>query len=95
MPCILDIGTQIWKIHQWGSDQAITICGINCVGNIKGRFSGFEWKWDGKFQCQEKAPGIVGQTTKYSRDGAMEHAIQDFLVKAVTAGKLKPEDFKC
>ncbi|CAF0906771.1 unnamed protein product [Didymodactylos carnosus] len=94
-PCIVELATQIWKLHQWGEDQPITICGINCVGNVKGRFSGFEWKWDGKFQCEAKAPGIIGQTTKVSQQGAIENAIQDFLTKAVAAGKIKPEDFKC
>jgi hypothetical protein len=93
--CAAAIALNIWKIHQWGEDTPITICGNQCTGNLKGRFSGLEWKWDAKFQCQNKGQGIVGESTAYSRDGAMEGAIKDWITKAADAGAIKIDDFKC
>ncbi|CAF1029259.1 unnamed protein product [Rotaria sordida] len=95
MPCIGQLAHQIWKLHNWSEDTPINICGMNCVGNIKGRLSSWKWKWDGKFRCDEKAPGIEGRDTKLSRNGAMEWAIKDFLNKAFSRGIISAKDFQC
>jgi hypothetical protein len=94
--CALQLGQIIWSLHTWSDDQPLTICGIDCTGNLKGRVSKLEWVWDGKFQCETQAPGIVGEGSGLkSRQGAMEKAIEQFIVAAIAAGKLKAEDFKC
>ncbi|CAF1486396.1 unnamed protein product [Rotaria sordida] len=93
--CIGALANSIWKIHQWGEDTPISICGNQCKGNLKGRFSSWQWKWDARFQCSDKAQGIVGQSTALSRDGSMQRAINDWITKASQAGKIKMEDFKC
>ena len=93
--CIGALADSIWKIHQWGEDTPITICGNACTGNLKGRFSKWEWNWDGKFQCQNKGQGIQGQSTALSRNGAMKGAIEDWIRKAADAGKINANDFKC
>jgi len=80
--CAAALAYNIWKIHQWGEDTPITICGNSCTGNLKGRISSFEWKWDAKFQCQNKGQGIEGESTALSRDGAVEGAIKDWISKA-------------
>jgi hypothetical protein len=93
--CISSLASSIWKIHQWGEDTPMTICGNACTGNLKGRFSSWEWKWDAKFQCQNKAQGIIGQSTALSRDGAMQGAIENWITQASQAGKVNVNDFKC
>jgi hypothetical protein len=93
--CVAALAYNIWKIHQWGEDSPINICDNQCTGNLKGRISHFEWKWDAKFQCQNKGQGIQGGSTAYSRDGAMEGAIKDWITKASAAGAINANDFKC
>lgn len=51
--------------------------------------------WEGKFQCEIKAPGIVGVVTRHSRNGAIEWAAIDFLQKVVAAGHIQREDANC
>ncbi|CAF1341919.1 unnamed protein product [Adineta steineri] len=94
--CAVDLGKIIWSLHTWSDDQAIKICNIDCTGNLKGRIHKLEWVWDGKFQCETRAPGIAGEGRgKASRQGAMEEAIKEFILAAIQAGSLKAEDFKC
>ena len=95
MGCTTAVTRSIFKIHRWGKDNAITVCGNQCFGNLKGRFSKWQWKWDAKFHCSNKGRGILGQATALSRSGAMKHAIQDWIVKASQAGSIKLQDFKC
>ncbi|CAF1518835.1 unnamed protein product, partial [Rotaria sordida] len=46
--------------------------------------------------CESRAPGIEGEGRGFaSRQGAMEKAIEQFIVAAIAAGKLTAEDFKC
>ncbi len=93
--CIGALANNIWKIHQWGEDTPINICGNQCTGNLKGRISSFKWKWDAKFRCQNKGQGILGQSTALSRDGAMNGAIKEWITQAAQAGKITVDDFKC
>ena len=94
--CAVDLGKMIWSLHTWGDDQAIKICGMDCVGNLKGRISKLKWVWDGQFQCPTRAPGIKGDGSGFaSRQGAMEKAVEEFIVQAIAAGKIKAEEFKC
>ena len=93
--CAAALAQSIWTIHQWGEDTPITVCGNSCIGNLKGRISSWKWKWDAKFQCPDKTQGIVGESTALSRDGAMQHAIEDWINKASLAGKINADDFKC
>jgi hypothetical protein len=93
--CIAQLVTSIFKLHNWNEDTPIDICGIKCNGNVKGRLSKWQWKWDGHFRCETKAPGITGHATKQSKNGAMEWDLKDFLNKAIRSGQLKPQDFQC
>ncbi|CAF1126883.1 unnamed protein product [Rotaria sordida] len=94
--CAIDLGKIIWSLHTWSDDQPIKVCNIDCTGNLKGRISKLEWVWDGKFRCESRAPGIEGEGSGFaSRQGAMEKAIEQFIVAAIAAGKLTAEDFKC
>ena len=93
--CAAALANNIWKIHQWGDDTPVNICGNTCTSNLKGRFSSWKWKWDAKFQCQSKGQGIIGQSTALSRDGAVEGAIRDWIEKASRTGEIKDDDFKC
>ncbi|CAF0856883.1 unnamed protein product [Adineta steineri] len=93
--CLGALAQSIWKVSQWGDATPITICGNQCLGNLKGRISKLKWKWDAKFQCQNKGQGIQGGSTALSRNGAMQGAIQDWITKAVQAGQINAADFKC
>ena len=93
--CAAQLANVIFKLHSWSEDTPINICGISCYGNLKGRISKLKWKWDGRFRCDSIAPGIVGQDTKLSRNGAMEWAIKDFLNKAIVSARLQPQQFQC
>ncbi|UJR12644.1 hypothetical protein I4U23_016819 [Adineta vaga] len=94
--CAVDLGKIIWSLHTWSDDQSIQICNIDCTGNLKGRVHKLEWVWDAKFQCETRAPGVVGEGRgEASRQGAMEEAVKEFILAAIGAGKLKAEDFKC
>jgi hypothetical protein len=94
-PCANALAKQIMKLHHYDDNTPYQLCDFSCRTNLKGRFSRWEWKWDAKFQCNSKAPGIVGVATKYSRDGAIEWAIEDFLKKAYKANRIKEEDVSC
>jgi hypothetical protein len=93
--CIGALANSIWKLSQWGEDTPVTVCGNQCTGSVKGRLSKWKWKWDARFQCQNKGQGILGTSTAYSQNGAMEHAIQDWITKAAQAGKIQTQDFRC
>ena len=67
MQCIGEIVNRIWKLHQWSADTPINVCGISCMGNLKGRISKWKWKWDARFRCDSKAPGIEGHGTERGR----------------------------
>ncbi|CAF4305197.1 unnamed protein product [Rotaria sp. Silwood2] len=95
MACVGQLAHKIWTLHSWSEDSPITLCGMQCVGNLKGRISKLKWKWDAKFRCDGRAPGIEGRDTKQSRNGAMEWAIQDFLTKAFSSGTISAQDFQC
>lgn len=94
-PCLGTLAWNIWKVHQWSSETPVNICGMSCFGSVKGRISRLEWKWDGRFRCPWKLPGIEGRDTKKSRNGAIEWAIKNFLSKAIESGKLNIDDLHC
>jgi hypothetical protein len=94
--CTNEIAKTIYDLHRWSAKNTPhTRCGLPCTTNVKGRLSRWKWVWDGQFRCDSKAPGIVGEATKLSKDGAIEWAIKDFLTRAIKAGHIKPEEFKC
>ncbi|CAF3040145.1 unnamed protein product [Rotaria sp. Silwood2] len=93
--CAGQLAYSIWKLHNWGENTPISICGIPCTGSLKGRFSKWQWKWDARFRCDTKTPGIEGHDTKKSRNGAMEWAIKDFLNRAISSGRIKVEELHC
>ena len=77
-PCARALTDIILRWHKWSENKPDGRCGFSCKSNLKGRFTKFTWKWDGRFQCDSKAPGIVGEATKFSRAGAIEWAVTDF-----------------
>ncbi len=94
--CTSEVAKIIYDLHRWSAkNKPHTGCGLPCTTNVKGRLVGWQWKWDGQFRCDSKAPGVVGEATRFSKNGAIEWAIKDFLKKAIAAGHIKPEEFKC
>src|ERR1700728_226701 len=82
------VAVAIYNLHQWGDDQTVEICGRPCNVQTKGRIHKLKWVWDGRCECG----GIIGSARHYkSQNGAIEHAIQDFVIKAGQAGLITPE----
>lgn len=94
-PCSTALIKQILRWHGWSGVKRDERCGFPCVSQLKGRISNWQWKWDGRFTCESKAPGIVGVATKFSKKGAIDWAVTDFLQKAVKAGHIQHEDVNC
>ncbi|UJR23780.1 hypothetical protein I4U23_026756 [Adineta vaga] len=95
--CATSLSTFIWNANTWYDDQPITICDIKCTRVIKGHVSSkYQWVWDAKFQCDEKAPGIIGKARGFkTRREAMQSAIAQTIEQAMDANQLTPNDFKC
>ncbi|CAF1405746.1 unnamed protein product [Adineta steineri] len=93
--CGYQLAEAIYRLHNWNKPKVDTSCGFPCTHTLKGRFRKWEWKWDVEFRCDTKAPDIVGKATRYSRDGAKEWAIRDFVNKAIAADHIKLKDVKC
>lgn len=66
-----------------------------CNSQFKGGWHRWQWKWSGKFWCPALSANVVGESTQWkSRNGAIEHAIQDYVTKMTTAGLLTPTQLK-
>jgi len=88
--CAASIGKTIFGLHRWGDNNKISIGPYACVGNFKGRISKWKWVWDGKFKCPTLA-NVEGTSSGYkSRNGAIEHAIEDLMNKLKAGNYLTP-----
>ena len=70
-------------LHNWGSGQTYPFMGHNCNANIKGRIHKLKWVWDGKFTCSSWTPLTGNSRGHKSKNGAIHHAVQDFINKAL------------
>jgi hypothetical protein len=60
---------------------------------VKGGFHRWQWKWSGQFNCNGWS--VLGSSTQLkSRNGAVEHAVIDFMQKALAAKLISVEDIK-
>ncbi|CAF1037772.1 unnamed protein product [Rotaria sordida] len=91
--CGIAVGTDIYKKYtSWSDVDTKPAFGTMCNSQIKGGWHRWQWKWSGKFWCPSLNDTIMGDSTQWkSRDGAMEHAIQDYVTKMTSAGLLKPD----
>ncbi len=94
--CANSLSTIIWNTHTWYDNQPISICKLQCSRKLKGHVSNFQWVWDAKFECKERAPGIIGVARGLKiRQNAMKQAIAQTIEQGIIFGKLTPNDFKC
>jgi hypothetical protein len=93
--CATELAKSIRQLDDWGGNEPIKRCGIPCTVNSKGRLSKWEWKWDARFRCNSRVPGIIGEATQKSRNGSVEWAMKDFFGKAKAAGYIKAEEESC
>ncbi|CAF0921262.1 unnamed protein product [Brachionus calyciflorus] len=78
----IDVAKHVFRLHKWSDHKEIDFIGHKCVGQVKGRIRKLKWVWDGKFKCPSLT-GIEGSGRGFkSRNGAIEHAIIDFVKKA-------------
>ena len=94
--CAHSLSMLIWTTQTWYDNQPIKICRLQCARKLKGRVSNFQWVWDAKFECGERAPGIIGEARGFQvRRNAMEQAIAQTIEQGFLLGKLSPNDFQC
>ena len=91
--CSAALKKQLLTWHGWSGMKRDEPCEFLCVSQLKGRMVNLlQWKWDGKFTCESKAPGIVGISTRFSKKDAIDWAVVDFLKKAIATGHIQRED---
>jgi len=91
--CAGSIAKTIFSLHRWGDDTNFNVGPYPCVGNFKGRISKWKWVWDGKVKCPTLT-SIEGTSGGYaSRNGAIEHALEDLMNKLKAANVLTPEQW--
>ncbi|CAF4912266.1 unnamed protein product, partial [Rotaria sp. Silwood2] len=78
------------RYHSWSDIDTKQAFGTTCHSQFKGGFHRWQWKWSGKFWCPSLSTTIMGESTQWkSRNGAIEHAIQNYVTKMTSAGLLK------
>jgi len=81
----------IYGIHKWNDVETVEICGRSCNVQIKGRIHKLTWVWDGR--CE--GGGIVGSARHNDdRNGAIQNAIKDYVIKAGQIGLITPEQIQ-
>lgn len=94
--CTEYLSTMIWKKFTWDDEQPIDVCKVKCFGKLTGGISRFRWVWEATFQCDGKAPGILGRGQRSkSRREAMQQAIAQTLEEAIEIGYLTIKDLLC
>ncbi|CAF0997125.1 unnamed protein product [Adineta steineri] len=90
--CGISVGTAIYKkYNSWSDIDEKQAFGTTCKSQFKSGFYDWEWVWSGKFWCPSLSATVMGESTKWkSRNGAIEHAIQDYVTKMTSVGLLKP-----
>ncbi|CAF0937470.1 unnamed protein product [Adineta ricciae] len=92
--CGVNIGTALYTKYygQWQDSQDVNAFGTVCKTQFRGSFYRWKWVWGGQFWCPQLSSTVMGTSEHYkSREGAIEHALQDYVTKAGQAGILKPE----
>ena len=91
--CGINVGTVYYKMHSWNDYTKVQFLGRDCVGQVKGGFHRWQWKWSGKFSCS--GWNVEGTSTQFlSRTGAMEQAVIDFMQKALQAKLITTDQIK-
>ena len=91
--CGMGVGTALYKKYYgtWQDSQDVNAFGTICKTQFRGSFYRWKWVWGGHFWCPSLGD-IQGESQNYkSREGAIEHAIQDFVIKAGQNNKLTQE----
>ncbi len=92
--CGINVGTGLFQTYYgtWLDSQDVNAFGTVCKTQFRGSFYRWEWVWGGHFWCPSISATVLGVSKNYkSRDGAIEHALQNFVETAGTAGLLTKE----
>jgi hypothetical protein len=92
--CGIAVGKLIYgSLTRWNDRQNVKFLGKDCVGRVKGGWHRWQWKWSGQFSCNGWS--VMGTSTqRKSRNGAVEHAVIDFMQQALNAKLISVEDIK-
>lgn len=83
------------KFQVWSKYEPLKVCENECMFSQRGRFLDLEWIWDTRIQCDSKAPGIVGEATKKSKQGTIHWAIKDLIAQGVKKRQFNATEFRC
>jgi hypothetical protein len=90
--CGVSVGSGLYNKYygKWlDSQDDVSAFGTACKTQFRGSFYQWKWVWGGQFWCPSISETVQGQSENYaSRDGAIEHALQDYVTKAGQAGLL-------
>jgi hypothetical protein len=91
--CSSEVAKKLTSIYSsynsWHDEQKVDMFGTTCTSKIKGGFYRWNWRWQGRFWCPQLS-GMEGYSNNWeSRQGAIEHAIKDYVRKGGEHGFLK------
>lgn len=90
--CAKEVVTKILitysSYNTWHDHQEINVFGTSCISSVKGGFYRWQWRWQGRFSCPTLS-NIEGYSNNWkSRNGAIQHAIEDYVRKGAQHGFL-------
>lgn len=89
--CGISVGTALYQKYYdtWQDSQDVNAFGTVCKTQFRGSFYRWQWVWGGQFWCPSISETVLGVSENYeSREGAIEHALQNYVETAGAAGLL-------
>lgn len=95
--CGASVGTALYKKYYgtWQDSQDVNAFGTVCKTQFRGSFYRWKWVWGGNFWCPSISDSVRGTSEHYkSREGAIEHALQNYVQVAGAAGLLTQQQIE-
>jgi len=78
--CGAEVARSIYSyFNTWGDYEQRDIFGTTCISSIKGGFYRWKWRWQAQFRCPSLSTMEGSSSNWESRNGAIEHAIEDYV----------------
>ena len=88
---MIEAANKLHGLHNWNNYEPITIFNKTCIPQVKGRLDKLKWVWDCRLECDEV---IAESRGALSREGAVRHALEDYLAKLGRVGLITYEQVK-
>lgn len=90
--CAKEVATRLLvtysSFNTWQDHQEINLFGTSCTSAVKGGIYRWQWRWQGRFWCPALSTMEGSSRNWKSRNGAIEHAIEDYVRKGGQHGFL-------